>query len=416
MTYGYNKFDSFMGTDWDNFRNSILQAIDNEINNCSDDYILNVNEEEYLAYLTNKFELEPLIIDMESEEVETPREFTEDLSQHEYSFVRYGRYRNGYSINISYSYTGDASLFKVKPNTYSLTSYPISISEHTNKVSFEIKIYDKDVNEFKREKQSAYNSAFCNVKNINNCVSAFNSSLSELIKSKFQKTKQDRLAKNSFFAAINVKKTTQSPATYGVPVIKKKEAIRPQKPNQKTFSPEPSLDNSTYENIISELNQVGLSMERKPSLYLNKNEEGLRDVFLTTLETRFEGVTATGETFNHCGKTDILLKNAADGTNLFIAECKFWHGAKLFIDAISQLFDRYLTWRDSKTALIVFVNGTDFTTVLNSIYTDIVTHPYFVKKVGEHSRTSLSYVFHLPKDSQKEVYLEIMVFNFDRNQ
>lgn len=416
MAYGYNKFDSFNGTDWDSFQNNIIHAIDKEIYNCSDDYILNVNEEEYLSYLTNKFKLEPLIIDTESEEVETPREFQEDLSQYGHSYIRYGRYRNGYSINISYSYSGDASLFKVRPNPYTLTCYPISINEYTNKVSFEIKIYDKDVNEFNREKQSAYNSAFCNAKNINNCVSAFNSSLSELIKRKFQKAKQDRLAKNSFFAAINVKKTTQSPTTYGVPIIKKKEAIRPQSSNHKTFTPEPSLDNSTYENIISELNQVGLSMERKPSLYLNKDEEGLRDLFLTTLETRFEGVTATGETFNHCGKTDILLKNAADGTNLFIAECKFWHGAKHFKDAISQLFDRYLTWRDSKTALLVFVNGTDFTTVLNSINVSVVSHPYFVRKKGEHSNTSQSYIFHLPNDKQKEVYLEIIAFNFDKNQ
>ena len=64
-------------------------------------------------------------------------------------------------------------------------------------------------------------------------------------------------------------------------------------------------------------------MERKPSLYEGKDEEGLRDVFVAMLETRFEGITATGETFNHCGKTDILLKYAEDGTNLFIAECKF---------------------------------------------------------------------------------------------
>lgn len=79
-------------------------------------------------------------------------------------------------------------------------------------------------------------------------------------------------------------------------------------------------------------------------------------------------------------KTDILLKNAADGSNLFIAECKFWHGAKHFKESISQLFDRYLTWRDSKVALMVFVKGTNFTTAIESIHKNVVTHEYFVRK------------------------------------
>ena len=69
---------------------------------------------------------------------------------------------------------------------------------------------------------------------------------------------------------------------------------------------------STYESIVTEINQLGRSMERKPSLYLGKDEEGIRDVFVTMLETKFDGVTATGETFNYSGKTDILLKNADD--------------------------------------------------------------------------------------------------------
>ena len=416
MAYGYNSFHSFSGTDWDSFQSNIFLAIDKELNNCTDDYLLNVSEDEYTIYLFNKFKLEPIRIDKESEEVDTPIEFREDLSQYEYSYARYGRYRNGMSIKITYPYTGDASLFQVRPNPYTLSSYPIYVSEYANKVSFEIKIYAKDVEEFNREKSSAFNSAFCNVKNINNCVNAFNQSLMELVKRKFQKAKQERLEKTNFFAAINVKKTSQSPSTYGVSVIKKKESIKPTCPNRKAFTPEPSIDMETYENIIAEINQVGLSMERKPSLYLNKDEEGLRDVFITTLETRFDGVAATGETFNHSGKTDILLKNAIDGTNLFIAECKFWHGAKHFKEAISQLFDRYLTWRDSKTALMIFVNDTDFTTVLNSINTAVVSHPYYLRANGEHGLTSKSYIFHLPQDKQREVYLEIMAFNFDKNK
>ena len=411
-------FNSFFSCDWDDFYNNIISGIETEIGKCDDDYILNVNEDEYISYLIEKYALEPLTVIKETEEVATPTEFREDLSQYrdDYLCARYGKYRQGYSIRISYSYNGTGVLFKVRPNRFASITYQISLDEYSSRVSFIIKIYSQDPKEFEREKEDAYRHAFTNIDNINSCVASYNNSLNNLIRKMFLSIKQKRLEKTNFFAAIKVNKTTNTPSTYGVPVIKKTEPVKPSCPNAKLYSPEPSLDMSTYENISSEINSLGASMERKPSLYLGKDEEGLRDTFVTLLETRFKGITATGETFNHCGKTDILLKNSTDGSNLFIAECKFWHGPSLFQQAISQLFDRYLTWRDSKTALMVFVNGTGFTKVLNSIKENIVSHPYYVRPNKAHSDTSTNYIFSLPQDKNKEVFLEVMVFNFDKNK
>src|SRR5690606_29732415 len=128
------------------------------------------------------------------------------------------------------------------------------------------------------------------------------------------------------------------------------------------------------------------------------------DQFLLILETRYDATTATGETFNRGGKTDIILKYANDGTNLFVAECKFWHGAAEFHKAISQLFDRYLTWRDSKVALLLFVRNKDFTNILNVIKEEALKHPYFLSEVGQRGETSFSYHFHLPADKEKRVH------------
>lgn len=116
---------------------------------------------------------------------------------------------------------------------------------------------------------------------------------------------------------------------------------------------------------------------------------------------RYDSTTATGETFNKGGKTDILLKYAKDGSNLFVAECKFWHGSSEFQKAISQLFDRYLTWRDSKAALILFVTNKDFTNIIETIKNEVKRHPYYLKLVGNRGETSLSYHFHLPQDRDK---------------
>lgn len=45
-------------------------------------------------------------------------------------------------------------------------------------------------------------------------------------------------------------------------------------------------------------------------------------------------VQGVAEAFNHTGKTDILLPY--EGRNVFIAECKFWGGPKLFTETIDS--------------------------------------------------------------------------------
>jgi hypothetical protein len=174
------------------------------------------------------------------------------------------------------------------------------------------------------------------------------------------------------------------------------------------------MSKEMYDDILKVIYDSGKSMERKPALYKDKDEEGLRDQFLFILETRYEGTTATGETFNRGGKTDILLKYAEDGSNLFVAECKFWNGASEFLEGISQLFDRYLTWHDSKAALLIFVKNKDFSSVLQTIRDKIKTHPYFVKEKGVRRDTSFSYSFRLPQDKDKPVYFEILAFHYDK--
>jgi len=147
---------------------------------------------------------------------------------------------------------------------------------------------------------------------------------------------------------------------------------------------------------------------------LNKDEEGLRDQFLFILETRYEGITATGETFNKNGKTDIILKYSADNTNLFVAECKFWKGSSEFHQAVNQLFDRYLTWRDSKVALIFFVQNKDFSKVLETVKVEAQKHSYYKKVINYNGESSFSYIYRLPNDEDKEVFLEIILFHFDQ--
>ncbi|MGH7938098.1 MAG: hypothetical protein ACREFG_06300, partial [Chthoniobacterales bacterium] len=175
-----------------------------------------------------------------------------------------------------------------------------------------------------------------------------------MVGSVFDARKKHYSAEADFFAAINVAPDPQTKAIFTVPTISRRVIPRPEVRKDKKFSNHPTMSDEMYEDVLIVLYQAGQAMERKPSLYRSKAEEDLRDQFLLFLETRYKATTGTAETFNKSGKTDILLKYQ-DGSNLFVAECKWWSGESDFTEAINQLFDRYITWRDSKVALLVFV-------------------------------------------------------------
>ncbi len=403
--------ESFSKISWLDFPRIYTQTIIDEITSNGKDYILKVDENEYINYLIEKYRLEPLKILFETEEVSNP------IKSQERRADMFGRefMANSWTFRITYEFQGNSDLFAVKPNPYTYASYDIDVDRRNSKVSFQIKIFRQDAAEFNKVKSSCYSEAFTNLNKVNDHVAQFNVGFENNIKSLFLQEKSKYKEENDFFAAINVKVNENTQSIFTAPTIKKKIIKQPKASKNKELNSVPSMSKEMYEDVLKVIYDSGKSMEKKPALYLGKDEEGLRDQFLFVLETRYEGTTATGETFNRGGKADIILKYADDGTNLFIAECKFWHGSSEFLKAISQLFDRYLTWRDSKVAVMIFVKNKDFSNVLKTIKTDISNHEYFTKYISDRGESSFSYEFHLPQDKEKKVELEIMTFHFDKN-
>lgn len=281
-------------------------------------------------------------------------------------------------------------------------------------MSTDFKLNKQDPQEFQQKKMEMQRNAFANLDNINAEARTWNSNLEQAVRSHFLQEKSKFKEENDFFSTINVKVNENTKSIFTAPTIRKKAITQPEIQKNKEFSSEPTMSKEMYSDVIKVIYDSGKSMEKKPALYVGKDEEGLRDQFLFVLETGYEGTTATGETFNRGGKADIILKFADDGSNLFIAECKFWHGSSEFLKAISQLFDRYFTWRDSKVAIIMFSKNKDFSNVLNTIKNDVSNHEYFTKYIGDKGESSFSYEFHLPQDIEKKVEVEIMAFHFDK--
>lgn len=162
-----------------------------------------------------------------------------------------------------------------------------------------------------------------------------------------------------------------------------------------------------YSRILEAVHTTGKMFERLPATYIGKGEEALRDHILVTLEALVSG-SATGETFNKSGKTDILVRNGS--TNEFIGECKFWHGKSGFLDTISQLLG-YLSWRDTNAALIIFVPNVDFSTVLSKMQEYVSEHSNYLRSTGQKDETWHNYEFRMQEDQSRVVNVAVMLYH-----
>ncbi len=406
--YCSEEISSFYEKDNGIYREELIYKIKSTIEHADKEYILNIDENEYIEYLVAQYTLQPLEILKDTENIDEPIIEKKQMEDRTWNRTYMAEI---YNFKVSYHYAGTKDLFYIKPSTMTMTTNNICLN-NKNIVSFVVSLTQLDENTFTRAKNDAFSSSFANVVNVNSFVSSWNNALEGLIKSEFKKIKDKYVKENGFFAAINVKTNKDTTNVFTVPTIKAIETPKPSMTKDKAYAAEPTMSNKMYDDILKIIYSIGQSMERKPSLYIGKDEEALRDQFLLFLETRYEGVSATGETFNKHGKTDILLKHQEDGSNLFIAELKVWHGESQFLEAISQLFDRYLTWRDSKVAVMMFVKNKDFTQTIETVKSEISNHPYYLDDLGQREDTSLSYKFHLAEDKSKEVLLEVMMFHF----
>lgn len=402
-------FDSFSEIHYDEFSKRRLDRIKYDIETQEKEYILSVDEQEFINSLVNNYLLEPITIDLDSEYIPEPF-----ISIEKKTYQDYGQdfEVKTYNFTIKYKFTGSSILFQVRPQTYTLTHHEIFVDYDNQTVSFNFSMINEDPKQFEKLKSFSYDRAFKNLKGVNDFADNWNKRLLSSVNLMYKGIKDQYLKEKQFYSAINVKVNKNTSIVFSAPIIKKRIIPMPKTSPGKEISTSPTMAKQMYDDILKVIYGVGKSMEKKPSTYTGKNEEELRNQLLLFLETRYESTVASAETFNKKGKTDIILK-FEDNSNLFVAECKIWRGPIEFLKGITQLFDGYLTWRDSKTAIIVFIKNNDFTSVLNSIKTEISNHEYFVKFVENRGDSSFSYLFHLPADKDKHVFLEVIAFHFD---
>ena len=385
------------------------QKLAQEIGSLSEDRVLNTSPEALSDYFVQKYTVEPIVIDESGIEVDYG-DAQIDVSQR-FGYVVFDRsrptYVTGTRITFFLPFSGDPELFKCRPSTFNLNPPRGAVRDNELMLAYEQTAEGVSTieNEFEREKQEIKKYLGWVADEVEQFNSTVRQKVSQDIGIRREKLLRDRGVVESL--GFPLKRRSGVPTTYAAPEVKRR--IVPKLPTASTqpFKPEPILELDEYEHILSVISNMVVVMERSPRAFKGMGEEDLRQHFLVQLNGQYEG-QATGETFNYEGKTDVLIR--VEGKNIFIAECKFWTGPAGLTDAIDQLLG-YTSWRDTKTALLVFNRDTTMSTVLQRIPETIQKHPNYKSSLDYDSETGFRYVFGHRDDPDREFTLAVLTFD-----
>lgn len=381
-----------------------------EVEGFDTNYLLNASEEDLVKHLVGKYSLDAPVLNSDKKYIYNQPEVDIDVSRDSHravfdrsepSFVK------GLSVTIAVPFTGDLTFFGYKPGTF--TFNPPRGEIVGNEVHLTYQQVEHNAEELSKEIDRKVRDIGKYLGWVKRDIEGFNSSLEPFIHELIKHRKAKRLKDLDLVSKLGIplKKRENVPKTYSVSEIRKKPRIARPVAIEKPFAPEPVLETEEYENILNIMHNMALVLERSPSAFEGMKEEDLRQHFLVQLNAQYEGM-ATAETFNFQGKTDILIRY--EGKNVFMAECKFWKGEKAFLSTIDQLL-KYTTWRDIKTAILLFNRGKNFSAVLEKIPQVVKSHGCYKRDIERKEETEFRYVLYQPDDPNRELILTVIAFN-----
>jgi len=383
-----------------------------EIRGLENSYVLRTSPTELEQHHLDKAHIEPLILQADEYHIEDQRSIAVDAKRDPNQMVFPGdrtRHIPGTQLTIAMPFEGDPMLWNIRPSSHGMSGYP-EIDLRGNIVLFLHQFADTAANpetlkaEIDRQVASLQNS----VETLRGDVEQHNKTAPDTIRSALEAKRKQAQAASGAVSAIGIPiKRRDQPATYVAPVTRRKLPIHRPVPTAGNYEDEPELTEPEYQHILSVMRSLSVVVERNPASFAALDEESIRDHILLQLNGHYEG-SATGETFNRSGKTDILIRVA--DRNIFIGECKFWHGPKNCDEAIDQLLS-YLTWRDCKTALIIFNRQKHPSAVAQKMHETMTGHKGHRKTVSNDATGNGRYVFVKESDPGRDITITTLLFD-----
>jgi hypothetical protein len=382
--------------------NAQLRNAINEIQQIDPDRLLNTPVDDLIGYFTAKFRIEVPSLHRDRAVLDEPQETFFEVND-------YGRQIRmpATLLTLTVPFDGEKQMFFVRPSQYDLGPPRAAVTSEGVVLRFTVRNSEQD------RVRGALDGVLNDIERYlgwqRPTIERFNNDLPIQARQSIEGRRERLLRDRNLVSGLGfpVKPRANAPMTYAPPEVRRR--IEPKFPpaSTATFKPEPVLAEAHYKHILDVIGNMTLVMERSPSAFAEMGEENIRQHYLVQLNGHFEGA-ATGETFNHQGKTDILIR--VDGKNIFIAECKFWRGVKQFTETVDQILS-YLSWRDTKAAIILFNRNKDFSQVLMKIKEAMAAHPDRKQGPRRESETRFRYVFGNPSDHSREIILTVVAFD-----
>lgn len=377
------------------------KQIDGEVDALDANRVLNTAEEDLIQYFIDKHTIEAPTLRLadwvaDTTEAQAPiRDFERTIT------VPVTR------IEVEVPFDGERDLFRGTPGTRTSAPPRAEIRSQSLLLTFDVRPgsdenvrvrIDRELDQIDRYLQW-----------VRSDVAGHNSALRRVAEQAVRKRRERILAAQGVGASLGIplRERSDAPKTYAAPSIRKKVAPTLPLASSAPYVAEPAISNEHYEHVLTVVQNMTQVMERSPSEFANMGEEALRQHYLVQLNGQFEG-QATGETFNASGKTDILLR--IEGKNAFIAECKFWKGKQAYSDTIDQLLG-YSSWRDTKTAILIFNRNRNTSKVLEEVKGTSEAHPNYKRTLGWKHESGFRFVMHHPSDTNRELTMTVLVFD-----
>jgi hypothetical protein len=404
----------FNGAFIDDFKTDTLIGLQKKIRDYSIEEFRIRSVDEWQEYLLSTYQVRVPILKIDDLYLDgEPEETTIYLPERSpFDGTHQNVSRRAWRFTVCIPYEGSQHLFNYQPNpSQDCSEMNITVRDNEIRLQYESEI--QDATQIQNIYRNDVQRIEFNLKNMEQNTLSFNADMERVVSGALA-TREAEIKKRGDILdsiAIPIKRRTDIPATYTIPEIKRKPSVTTSAVTRKAQKPDPTLSEEEYENILRIIKDMALAMERSPSTFSKLDEPEIRDFFIILLNGHYQGM-ATGETFNGEGKTDILIRY--ENSNLFIAECKFWSGQKGLVEAIDQLFG-YVTWRDTKTAIILFHKGKDLTAMLSKAEQTIKAHANFKSSytLGNkelQSATIMAYKFSHPKDKEREILLSVLSY------
>ena len=245
-------------------------AINQAIQDQNDDYILNVNKDEYIGHLVSEYSIPPLVIHKDELTVSTHEEMIPAEMHPSSYYVNRGSNYPKDVIVYHLPFSGQPELLKVRASTHSLSAPLITVENGF--INFRIINFNLDAERIKQESNQVIQSLEAQNSYLTNDLASFNASIEQNAIQAFDARKNQLLNKNNLISSLGVpvRKSTGTSSTFAVPAKRTMAIASKPKPEvtEKGYAPEPTLDAIIYNQILKIIHDVGKQFERLPSTYV----------------------------------------------------------------------------------------------------------------------------------------------------